>query len=168
MAIKYIVNKTTCELGYQAIVKNKSRYFSVRKYGKRKAKQMATQAEKELCESFGLTVQQYRSRMNMTAKRKPLGRNKTVGVYLLWQFRKGNNTNLEYASIRGVYQSSNTGKRSIFAFSIHKHGLEQALQLAFARRIQSGFTNPDYNETLQGFKEQLKLEGKGKPYREKV
>lgn len=168
MAIKFIMNKKTGEVGYQAVVKNKTRYFSAVKYGKREARKMARHAEEKLCESFGLTVKEYHSRKNMVAKRKPLGRNKTVGVFLSWNARKNVNTNLEYASIRGCYLGKLTGRPSIFSVSIHKHGLEQALCIAFAKRAESGYTNPDFQTTLNGLKQQLKDEGKGKPYREKV
>ena len=164
MAVKFINNKKTGEVGYQAVVKNKSRYFSAIKYGKREARKLAKQAEINLCESFGLTVAEYKRTSRF--RTKPQGRNPTSGVFIQWEMRKGNQTNLEYASVRTAYVSPRTGRKSMFSASIHKHGLEKAIILAFAARTNSNFPIPDYVETLNGMKAQLLKEGKGKPYRE--
>lgn len=164
MAIKFILNKKTGEVGYQATVKNKSRYFSAIKYGKREARKLAKEAEVKLCESFGLTVAQYKRTARF--RTKPKGRNPTAGVFIQWEMRKGSKTNLQYAAVRTTYISPRTQRTSMFSASIHKHGLENAIALAFAARVKSNYPVPDFIETLNGMKEQLLKEGKGKPYRE--
>lgn len=162
MSVKEIRNKKTGEHGYQAIVRDQSRYFSIKLHGKKEARELAAKAEIDLCAALGLTVKEFKAQARRQST--PKGRNATVGLHLLWKMRKGSQTGMEYATIRGFVHGPN-GKPGNLCVSIHRHGLDKAIHLAFAKRIACGLPIPDYNDTYAGMCRQILEEGQGKTYR---
>lgn len=162
MSVKEIRNKKTGEHGYQAIVRDQSRYFSIKLHGKKEARELATKAEIDLCTALGLTVKEFKEQARRQST--PKGKNATVGLHLQWKMRKGSATGMEYATIRGFVHGPN-GKPGNICVSIHRHGLDKAIHLAFAKRIACGLPIPDYNDTYAGMCRQILEEGQGKTYR---
>ena len=162
MSVKEIKNRNTGEYGFQAVVRDQSRYYSVKLHGRKEARELAVQAEIDFCATLGFTVKEFKAQAR--TPKAPKARNPTVGLYLSWRMRKGSQTGIEFASLCGFARKPD-GRPANFCISIHKHGLEAAIHLAFARRLGCGLPIPNYDATYKGMLELLQKEGQGKTYR---
>ncbi|PTQ89516.1 hypothetical protein [Agitococcus lubricus] len=143
MAIQYIHNKITDEMGYQVRVKGRTRYFSIKKYGgKRKTLKLAKIAEKEILDEMGLKSSSEKT-MVTSMIRNTSG---VLGLQVQWRsFRGSENV---YPYITGSWRAKD-GKAHIFGYSIEKHGLKGAIQLATAKRKAAGLYVMDVDEAVQ-------------------
>ncbi len=149
MAIQEIINTKTGEYGYQVRVKGQSRYFSIKKHGgKRATLKLAKAAEREILDALGLKHSGERKHDQLT-KRNTSG---VVGIHIQWRcYNGGENV---YPYISGSWKDKD-GNQRMFGFSIERHGLKGAIELAFAKRRIGKLHVIDVNEAVAILKPQL-------------
>ena len=134
MAIQIINNAITGEHGVQTRVRNRSKYFSIRKYGD-DAMRLAVEAESrmiaDLAVPFGVT-----RRLSRPTARNTSG---IVGIKFTWSSSPGCET--EYAFVNG-HSTHPDGTVHAFGYSMHANGVKGALELALAHRAKAGYVVP--------------------------
>jgi len=149
MAIQEIINSKTGEYGYQVRVKGQSRYFSIKKHGgKRATLKLARAAEQEILDKLGIKSSGERKHDKLTIRNT----SGVVGIHLQWRcYNGGDNV---YPYISGSWKDKE-GKQRMFGFSIERHGLKGAIELAFARRKVAKLHTIDIDEAVAIIKPQL-------------
>lgn len=134
MSIQIINNAITGEYGVQTRVRNRSKYFSIRKYGD-DAMRLAKEAEARLTESLDLPINGGR-RLSRPSRRNTSG---IVGITFNWCSSPG--CEREYAYVRG-HSTREDGRVHVFGYSMHANGIKGALELALAARARGGYAVP--------------------------
>lgn len=134
MSIQIINNAITGEHGVQTRVRNRSRYFSIRKYGD-DAMRLAKEAEARLLAELELPIHGGR-RLSRPSRRNTSG---IVGIQFTWMASPGCKT--EYAFVNG-HSTHPDGTVHAFGYSMHANGVKGALELALAIRAKAGYVVP--------------------------
>lgn len=151
MAIQEIINQKTSEHGYQVRVKGRTRYFSIKKYGgKRATLKEAKLAEQEILKEMGLKSSSERLPQENIGKRNTSG---VLGIHIQW--RVHHQSINAYAYLSGSWKDKE-GNSRMFGYSIDKHGLKGALKMAIAKRKIAKLPVPDINEAHKILTEKLK------------
>lgn len=151
MAIQEIINAKTGEYGYQVRVKGQTRYFSVKKHGgKRSTLKLAREAEKEILKELGIKSSSERLPNDKLGKRNTSG---VLGVHIQWRTNRGSSNVYPYLS--GSWKDTD-GKPRMFGFSIEKHGLKEAVKLAFAKRKISKLPVIDVDVAVSILKDKIR------------
>lgn len=151
MAIQEIINQKTGEHGYQVRVKGKTRYFSIKKHGgKRASLKLAKLAEKELLDALGIKNSRERLPSQGLGKRNTSG---VLGIHIQW--RQYSDSSVSYPYLNGCWKDKQ-GKSRMFGFSVEKNGLRKAVELAIAKRKIGKLPVIDVDEAVRILGEQLK------------
>lgn len=149
MAIQEIINSKTGEYGYQVRVKGQSRYFSIKKHGgKRATLKLAKAAEQEILDQLGIKSSSERQQSTKPNRRNTSG---VSGIHIQWRTYSSGNV---YPYISGSWKDKD-GKQRMFGFSIERHGLKGALQLAYEKRKIGKLLTIDINEAMAILKEHI-------------
>ncbi len=149
MAIQEIINSKTGEYGYQVRVKGQSRYFSIKKHGgKRATLKLAKAAEKEILDQLGIKSSAERLYTSQPSNRNTSG---VAGIHIQWRAYGSGNV---YPYVSGSWKDKE-GKQRMFGFSIERHGLKGALQLAYARRKVGKLQVIDIDEAVAILKKHI-------------
>ena len=150
MAIQEIINQKTGEHGFQVRVKGKTRYFSIKKHGgKRATLKEAKLAEQVFLKELGIKSSSQRLPQEGLGKRNSSG---VIGIHIQW--RSHRDSPHAYAYLNGSWKDKE-GNARMFGYSINRHGLKTALKMAIAKRKASKLSIPDFDEAYAILAEKL-------------
>lgn len=149
MSVKHIVNAITGEEGYQAVVRKRTKYFSVKKFGKRTAKAKAKKAEKEM---IAMLDDEFNSRIyDTTVRVNPRSKLGVSGLHVQYRVMRSGQP---YPYVCATYRDE-LGVIKNRSCSLTMHSVRSAVKMLFKYRRKAGLINPDYEKTVEAVRKFL-------------